>query len=112
MTRPILLGKLLGLENVNNAFGFMLMFCGIGTLFGTPLSGSVVTYLLPYWYCLHTKFFLMIENLFLGFLYDTLGDYHGTFYLSGSSVLFSAFLCYPLGWINRLEKKRRNVPAV
>ncbi|XP_059351355.1 LOW QUALITY PROTEIN: monocarboxylate transporter 13-like [Daphnia carinata] len=78
VTRPILLGELLGLENVNNAYGFMLVFYGIATLFGTPVAG---------------------------FLYDSLGDYHGAFYLAGSSVLLSALICYPLGIINRWEKR-------
>lgn len=79
VTRPILLGELLGLENVNNAYGFMLVFYGVATLFGTPMAGL---------------------------LYDTLGDYHGAFYLAGSFVLLSAFMCYPLGRINRWEKRR------
>ena len=50
----------------------------------------------------------MVDYLFkmTGLLYDNFGDYHGAFYLAGSCVLFSAFLCYPLGWINRWEKKR------
>lgn len=39
VTRPILLGELLGLENVNNAYGFMLVFYGVATLFGTPMAG-------------------------------------------------------------------------
>ncbi|XP_046650514.1 monocarboxylate transporter 12-like isoform X3 [Daphnia pulicaria] len=64
VTRPILLGELLGLENVNNAYGFMLVFYGVATLFGIPMAGL---------------------------LYDTLGDYHGAFYLAGSSILLSAF---------------------
>ncbi|XP_046649914.1 monocarboxylate transporter 12-like isoform X1 [Daphnia pulicaria] len=81
VTRPILLGELLGLENVNNAYGFMLVFYGVATLFGTPMAGL---------------------------LYDTLGDYHGAFYLAGSCVLLSAFICYPLGVINRWEKRRNS----
>lgn len=40
VTRPILLGELLGLENVNNAYGFMLVFYGVATLFGTPMAGT------------------------------------------------------------------------
>ncbi len=40
VTRPILLGELLGLENVNNAYGFMLMFYGVASLFGTPMAGK------------------------------------------------------------------------
>ena len=43
-----------------------------------------------------------------GLLYDTSGDYHNAFYLAGSSVLLSAFICYPLGIINRWEKERNS----
>lgn len=42
VTRPILLGKLLGLENVNNSYGFMLVFYGVASLFGTPLAGMLI----------------------------------------------------------------------
>nr|CAH0099432.1 unnamed protein product [Daphnia galeata] len=78
VTRPILLGELLGLENVNNAYGFMLVFSGVATLFGTLMA--------------------------MVYYYDTSGDYHNAFYLAGSSILLSALLCYPLGKINRWEK--------
>jgi hypothetical protein len=38
-TRSILLGKLLGLENVNNSYSFMLVFHGVATVIGIPLAG-------------------------------------------------------------------------
>jgi hypothetical protein len=41
-----------------------------------------------------------------GLLFDIFGDFHTTFYFAGSSVLLSAFICYPLGRINRWEKMR------
>lgn len=44
VTRPILLGEMLGMENVNNAYGFMLVFYGIATLFGTPVAGIYSSY--------------------------------------------------------------------
>lgn len=40
-----------------------------------------------------------------GLLYDIFGDYHVAFYLAGSSILLSAFICYPLGMVNRWEKR-------
>jgi hypothetical protein len=49
--------------------------------------------------------FFCMEHVCIGSLHDTLGDYHGAFYLAGSSILLSAFLCYPLGRINRWEKR-------
>ncbi|XP_057375695.1 monocarboxylate transporter 13-like [Daphnia carinata] len=76
--RPILLGKLLGFENVSNGYSFMLMFYGVATLSGIPIAGL---------------------------LHDIFGDYHVAFYLAGSSILLSAFICYPLGTINRWEKR-------
>nr|CAH0099431.1 unnamed protein product [Daphnia galeata] len=76
-TRSILLGKLLGLENVNNSYSFMLVFHGTATIIGIPLAGL---------------------------LFDIFGDYQITFYFAGSSILLSAFICYPLGRINRWEK--------
>jgi hypothetical protein len=36
----IILVKLLGLENLTNAFGLLLLFRGISTVLGTPLSGT------------------------------------------------------------------------
>ncbi|KAK4008227.1 hypothetical protein OUZ56_013378 [Daphnia magna] len=78
VVRPILLGKLLGLENVSNGYSFMLVFYGVATLSGIPIAGL---------------------------LYDIFGDYHVAFYLAGSSILLSAFICYPLGMVNRWEKR-------
>jgi hypothetical protein len=40
--------------------------------------------------------------------YDATNDYDASFYLSGSLILISGILCYPLGYINRWEKKRNN----
>ena len=40
--------------------------------------------------------------------YDATNDYDASFYLSGSMILISGILCYPLGYINRWEKKRNN----
>ena len=40
--RPLLIAEVLGLENVNNGFGFLLVFFGIATFFANPLAGTFV----------------------------------------------------------------------
>lgn len=35
------MGEMLGFENVNNAFGFVLMFYGLASFIGIPLAGKV-----------------------------------------------------------------------
>ncbi|XP_046453404.1 monocarboxylate transporter 12-like [Daphnia pulex] len=72
--RPILMGEMLGFDNVNNAFGFVLMFYGLASFIGIPLAGH---------------------------LYGTYGDYHGTFYFAGSVVFIAGAICYPLACVNR-----------
>lgn len=106
MTRPILLGDLLGRENVNNAYGWDSLFFGIANLFGVPLAGKM--YFTSKSYPQDIKDHLMD---IIGWSYDAFGDYHGAFYMAGSFVLFSAVLCYPIGWINRWEKSRM-VPEI
>lgn len=39
--------------------------------------------------------------------YDATQDYAASFYLSGAMILISGMLCYPLGYINRWEKRRK-----
>jgi hypothetical protein len=84
----------------------MLVFYGVATLFGTPMAGTrrILTNLMSYLMIIVFVFFYT-EHDYIGLLYDTLGDYHGAFYLAGSSILLSAFVCYPLGKINHWEKK-------
>lgn len=35
------MGEMLGFDNVNNAFGFVLMFYGLASFIGIPLAGNV-----------------------------------------------------------------------
>lgn len=103
-TRPILLGLLLGAENVNDAFGMNLLCYGMGNIVSIPLAGKqTANFLLSIirW---------LILSLFMrqGLFYDIFGDYKASFYIAGSFVLASAFFCYPLGWINQWEKTRKN----
>lgn len=48
---------------------------------------------------------LCITDWCLGHLFDTYGNYNGTFYFAGSAVFVSGAICYPLGCINRREKE-------
>ena len=41
--RPILMGEMLGFDNVNNAFGFVLMFYGLASFIGIPLAGTLLS---------------------------------------------------------------------
>ncbi|PSN31947.1 hypothetical protein C0J52_21417 [Blattella germanica] len=84
--RSILIVDLMGLEKLTNAFGLLLLFQGIAATIGSPLAG---------W--------------FMG----ATGSYDASFYLSGSLILVSAILCYPLNRLNRWEMQRNDnqVPA-
>jgi len=41
-------------------------------------------------------------------MYDTYGDYSATFYFSGCVLVLAGVICYPLGYINRWEKRKNN----
>ncbi|XP_046745469.1 monocarboxylate transporter 12-like isoform X2 [Diprion similis] len=77
--RTILIVDLIGLEKLTNGFGLALLFQGVAAAIGTPLSGVFM---------------------------NITGNYNVSFYLSGSLMLMSAVICYPLGKINRWEKLR------
>lgn len=79
----------------------MLLFHGVATVVGIPLAGMQ--------FCIVSTFNHSVNIFFCdvnmaGLLFDIFGDYHITFYFAGSSILLSAFICYPLGRINRWEK--------
>jgi len=78
--RSIIVIEFLGLENLTNAFGLTLLFTGISATLGGPLAGM---------------------------FYDATKNYDYSFFLSGSMILLSAILCYPLGYINRWEKAKK-----
>lgn len=79
--RSIMVIEFLGLENLTNAFGLTLLFTGISATLGGPLAGM---------------------------FYDATKNYDYSFFLSGSMILLSAILCYPLGYINRWEKAKKS----
>ncbi|KAK2589234.1 hypothetical protein KPH14_002036 [Odynerus spinipes] len=79
--RSILVVDLLGLEKLTNAFGLLLLFQGVAATVGAPLAGAFK---------------------------DAMGSYDASFYLSGSLILLSAVICYPLKRINEWEKRKSN----
>lgn len=77
--RSIIVVDLLGLENLTNAFGLLLLFQGVAAIIGSPLAGRFMEYT---------------------------GSHDASFYLSGGVLLTSAIMCYPLNWINKIEKAK------
>ncbi|CAD6215459.1 GSCOCG00011200001-RA-CDS [Cotesia congregata] len=78
--RSILVVELVGLEKLTNAFGLLLLFQGVAALIGSPLAGALM---------------------------EATGTYDASFYLSGTLILLSAVICYPLKRINDWEKRRK-----
>lgn len=76
--RSILVVDLLGLEKLTNAFGLLLLFQGVAATVGAPLAGAFM---------------------------DATGSYDASFYLSGSLILLSAIICYPLKRVNTWERR-------
>ncbi|XP_063225635.1 monocarboxylate transporter 3 isoform X2 [Bacillus rossius redtenbacheri] len=77
--RSIIIVDLMGLDNLTNAFGLLLLFQGISATVGSPIAGKFK---------------------------EATGSYDAAFYMSGSLILVSAILCYPLNRINKWEKER------
>lgn len=82
--RSILVVDLLGLEKLTNAFGLLLLFQGVAATVGAPLAGAFM---------------------------DATGSYDASFYLSGSLILMSAVICYPLERINTWERRNEKKPT-
>lgn len=80
--RPILVVDLVGLDRLTNAFGIILLFQGVAACAGAPMAGE---------------------------FFKATGSYDASFYLSGSLILASAVICYPLGMINKWEKRRLGI---
>lgn len=77
--RSILIVELMGLDKLTNAFGLLLLFQGIAAVIGSPLAGL---------------------------FFDATGSYDASFYLSGSLILVSGILCYPLKRLNAWEMQK------
>ena len=78
----MVLVDLLGLDNLTNAFGVLLLFQGIASVIGPP---------------------------FCGWLYDELGNYESGFYFAGAMIFISGIMLFILPRMqrNRLEKSRQ-----
>jgi MFS family permease len=77
--RSILIVELMGLDKLTNAFGLLLLFQGIAAVIGSPIAGL---------------------------FFDATGSYDASFYLSGSLILVSGILCYPLKRLNAWEMQK------
>ncbi|KAF7491844.1 Monocarboxylate transporter 12 [Sarcoptes scabiei] len=76
--RSVITVELLGLEKLTSAFGLLLLFQGLAVTIGSPIAG---------WF------------------FDITGSYDYSFYLSGTAILLSGVMCYPLNAIASWEKK-------
>ncbi|KAF5273450.1 hypothetical protein FQA39_LY07467 [Lamprigera yunnana] len=80
--RPIMVVELVGLERLTNAFGLILLFQGIAACAGAPMAGA---------------------------FFNATGSYNASFYLSGSLIVASAIICYPLNMVKRWENKKLGI---
>lgn len=76
---PVVLVDLLGLENLSNSFGLVLLYQGIGAVIGPPMAGAV---------------------------YDETNDYNNSFYLMGVCVAISGAMLYPIPCIQRYRRRK------
>lgn len=72
--------ELLGLEKLTNAFGILLLFQGIAAAVGAPIAGMIK---------------------------EATGTYDASFYFSGSLILVSGLMLFPLRAINKWEQRKR-----
>ncbi|VDK55733.1 unnamed protein product [Anisakis simplex] len=76
----VLLVDLLGLERLTNAFGLLLLFQGIGTVFGPPIAGRIA---------------------------DVTGNYNWSFIFCGVSLLISGLMLFIVPSVQRKEAKKK-----
>lgn len=104
----VILVDLLGLENLTNAFGLLLLFQGIASFVGPPIGGKSNKELYKFGN----------ENFFIsGALYDYTGKYEPAFILAGVAIAFSGLILYFIPPLQRYlaEKEARregNLPMV
>lgn len=99
---------LLGLENLTNAFGLLLLFQGIASFIGPPIGGE---------FC-RLDFKTCFNNfaIILGALYDLTGKYEPAFILAGVAIAFSGLILYfipPLQrYLGEKEARQNNLSMV
>lgn len=69
----------MGIEKLTNAFGILMLFQGLAAVLGAPIAG---------------------------YMYELTKNYDYSFYFAGVLITVSAFLCYPLSFVNKWEKAR------
>ncbi|XP_032516484.1 monocarboxylate transporter 3 isoform X1 [Danaus plexippus] len=82
--RSILVVEYIGLEQLTNCFGLFLLFQGLGALLGAPIAGALM---------------------------DMTHSFDIAFYVSGSFLLFSAVIIYPVDYVSRWEKSRNKLAS-
>ncbi|CAJ0934642.1 unnamed protein product, partial [Mesorhabditis belari] len=76
----VILVDLLGLEKLTNAFGLLLLFQGIGTVFGPPISG---------------------------YLADLTGSYHPAFVFCGINLAVSGLMLFTIPFLNKRKENQQ-----
>ncbi|PAA66869.1 hypothetical protein BOX15_Mlig013653g1 [Macrostomum lignano] len=82
--RSIIGIELVGIDNLSEAFGFIILCQGLSAFIGTPLAG---------------------------FLADITGSVVSTFYFAGAVILLAGLLCLPLRKMVTLKKKSNKAKA-
>lgn len=81
----VVLVDLLGLEKLTNAFGLILLFQGVASIFGPLIVGNKI-----FLFCLFFINYLFIS--LTGFTYDFYGTYEIGFYIIGAVVMLSGVM--------------------
>merc|ERR1719400_612739 len=74
----VVLVDLLGLDNLTNAFGLLMLFQGIASVIGPP---------------------------FIGFLYDHFKNYHAGYYFAGAMIFLSGVMLFALPSLIKRQQK-------
>jgi len=74
----VVLVDLLGLDNLTNAFGLLMLFQGIASVIGPP---------------------------FIGFLYDHFKNYHAGYYFAGAMIFLSGVMLFALPHLQKRQQK-------
>ena len=81
--RSVVLVELVGLENLTSAYGLVLLFDGIATIIGAPISGAIG---------------------------DSVGRFNVTFYIAGGFFILSSLFGLAAQILHRLERSSTNSP--
>lgn len=100
----IILVDLLGLENLTNAFGLLILFRGAAGIIGAPLAGNKVIKRF------HIEDFvgyeLMLHAIFAGAVFDQFQSYDISFYLAGGFLVLSAAISFMVPLVTRCAPEK------